>query len=420
MVKIGIFGLGTVGGGLLEIIRKSGLPVEVKAVVDRSYQKKTEILNGIAASDDPGLILNDSDIDLVIELMGGVDHALYVVREALDRGKNVITANKYLLAEHGYALFTKAREVGLKIGFEAAVAGAIPIISNLENNFANEKIDLLEGVLNGTSNYILTRMRVDEIDYSEALSDAQKLGFAEADPTLDVNGMDAAHKLALLASIVSEEWIDYQDIYLRGIEKIRSVDICESAKMGYRIRLLARYLKEDEKVYLSVEPSLIKSSHHLWDIEYENNAIMFRGEYSNDHLFKGKGAGAFPTAYSVLSDIMHYTRGNYNPQLKEGFAWHYGHPTSLEERLSPFYLRLLVPDRPGVLASIAGILNAGSISIASVYQDAPVMAENGADVDLIIVTHKCRRADLHKALVQMEESSDSGVKDFLFLPIDEG
>jgi len=417
MLKVGLFGLGTVGQGLLEISRKSNLPFEISAIVDRSYSQKSHIIGKIPASDDPALILENPEIDLVVEVMGGIDLPLFVIREALDKKKNVITANKFLLAEHGFALFNKAMDQGVKIGFEAAVAGAIPIIRNLENIFWYEDIPLLEGILNGTTNYILTRMRTEKKEYAEVLKAAQELGFAEADPYLDVSGMDAAHKLALLGSHITKKWIEYHNIYVRGIENIRLNDILWTEKMGYRIRLISRCQSIGEKVYLSVEPSIILPGHYLWDVENENNAIVFQGSYSGNHLFVGKGAGSFPTAYSVLSDIMHICQGNHNPYKKNNFQWHYVHPASIEDKESAFYMRLLVLDESGVLAEIAKVLSEHSISIASVHQDAPLKATR-EPVDLILVTHKCQRRSLQKSIQALEKlHSIQSVP--VFMPIDE-
>ncbi len=422
MVRIGLFGLGTVGRGLIEIIRASGLPIEVTGVVDRSYQKKKEILGEIPASDDPAFLLKNPDIDLVVEAIGGVDLPLFILRESLDAGKNVITANKFLLAEHGYPLFSKAAQKGLKIGFEAAVAGAIPIIRNIENIFQYEQINLLEGILNGTTNYILTMMRRKKQDYAEALKKAQELGLAEADPTLDVNGMDAAHKLALLGSWLSGQWVDYRSIFVRGIEKIRLNDFIWTEKMGYRIRQISRYSKVGDDIYLTVEPSIISSDHYLWDIEMENNAVYFRGQFSGDHLFMGKGAGSLPTAYSLMSDIMHYCQGNFLPGVgapkEKNREWHHAHPCQIDQRKSAFYMRLVLKDEPGVLAKLSSLLGEKNISIANVHQDS-VPGNTGADVDLIIVTHACSRTDLLEAIANIEKL-DQLVQDILFLPIDEG
>ncbi|MES0489597.1 MAG: homoserine dehydrogenase [Leptospirales bacterium] len=418
MVKIGLFGLGTVGKSLVEIIQKGNYPIEIVGIVDRSFHKKKDIIGDIPASDQPEDLLNNESIDIIVETMGGIDHALYVVREALDKKKNVITANKFLLAEHGYALFNKANQNGVKIGFEAAVAGALPIIRNLENIFFYEDIPFLEGILNGTTNYILSRMRKEKLDYTIVLEDAKKLGFAEADPTLDINGMDAVHKLALLGSLLSGTWMEYHNIDVRGIENIRLADISVAERMGYRIRQISRYQKVNDKVFLSVEPSLIGPSHFLWDIDMENNAIMFQGNYSGDHLFVGKGAGGFPTAYSVLSDIMHFTQGNHNPLQSESFSWVYGHISPQDEKTNAFYMRMLVKDKTGMLTLITGLLSKSGISIASVHQEAPYEKVEGDDVDLIIVTHRCLRKDFQVAIKEINKLE--GIKaEIVVLPIDD-
>lgn len=417
MLKIGLFGLGTVGRGLLEISRNSSMPFEISAIVDRSFESKKQITQNIPASNDPDLILKNPEIDLVVELMGGCDLALYAIREALDLKKNVITANKMLLAEHGFALFSKAQENGLKIGFEAAVAGAIPIIRNLENIFWAEPISLLEGILNGTSNYILTKMRTQKIEYEAALKDAQNLGFAEADPTMDISGMDAAHKLALLSSLITKKWVEHRNIYIRGIENISLNDILWTEKMGFRVRQISRYQVLNNTTHISVEPTIIMPGHYLWDIENENNAVTFKGEFSGNHMFAGKGAGSLPTAYSVVSDIMHFLQGNYNPYLENNFKWHYHKTASLDEKENAFYVRLSVQDEPGVLAKITKILSENSISIASIHQDAPIQSVKNP-VDLIIVTHKCTRKSLHKSIEDFKANNSIKI-DPAFLAIDE-
>jgi len=407
MVRIGIFGLGTVGRGVLEIIRSRKLPIEVAAIVDRSYLKKKDIIGDIPASDDPSLILNDSSIEVIVELMGGIDLPLYIVREALDHKKNVITANKFLLAEHGYPLFSKARENGVRIGYEAAVAGAIPVIRNLQNIFQYEEIPVLEGILNGTTNYILTRMRKEKIGYQVALAEAQKLGLAEADPYLDVSGYDAAHKLALLASLLSGKWVEYHHIHVAGVDQVNLTDILWAEKMGYRIRLVARYQNKGGLITLSVEPTFIGPGHYLWDVEMEKNAIFFKGEFSGGHLFLGKGAGSLPTAYSVVSDMMHYLQGNHRHDADSDQNWPYAHPVSLDEEEAVFYIRFSVSDKTGVLAILTRILSEHNISIASVHQDIEIPNEGEVavdePVDLMLVTHKCRRKTLKAACLEIEK-----------------
>lgn len=415
-LKIGLFGLGTVGKGFLSIVRESSLPLEVTAIVDRSYKQKKESIRKIEASDDPQLILDNPQIDLVVELMGGVDFPLYVIREALDKKKHVVTANKFLMAEHGFSLFYKASEKNVTLGIEAAVAGALPIIRNLTEIFAYEKIFKLEGILNGTSNYILTVMRRKKKSYREVLAKAQKLGLAEADPTLDLNGADAVHKLALLASLVSSRWSDYHAIETRGIENIRLPDIEWAEKMKYRIRLLAHLERDGENLFVGVEPALISSRHFLWDVEMENNAIYFEGEYSGPHVLMGKGAGMFPTAYSVFSDVASLAL-NASRQATPIFNPHNGYASLRSGRLkdSCFYLRLEVLDKPGVLSKLANLLAEQNISIATVHQE-PNPDSQKEFIDLILLTHVTAREPLFSAIAQMKTLDVVG-ENLVYLPI---
>jgi len=419
-IKIGIFGAGTIGSGLINIIKQKNHPIEIVAVVDKFYKEKKELLNGIDSSDDFDLILKNDEIDLVVELIGGTEHALYIVREALDLNKSIVTANKALIAKHGYALFNKALLNKQEIGFEAAIAGAIPIIANLIELLSFQNVPSLQGILNGTSNYLLTKMRLENRKYLDVLKEAQELGLAEADPSLDVNGGDVAHKLALLASIITGKWVEYKQIYKRGIEQVTLFDVAWAEKMGYRIRLIAKAnqnYKTDE-IHLSIEPTLIDVSHYLWDVEFENNAIYLETEFSDSHLFVGKGAGSFPTAYSVLTDILriHSNRENGH-SVKQNFMnqeWEYAHLSSLDKLESSFYLRFTVKHQHGVLAQLTSILSNHKISIATVHQEDK--KEKKDFLQLIIITEKCQRRNLQDALIKLD--SADFVKDHIFMPID--
>lgn len=410
-MRIGIFGLGTVGQGLVEIIRKRG-GVEIAAVVDRSAARKKNILGDIPASDDRNLILKDKSIDTVVELMGGIDDALYVVRSALENGKNVVTANKALLAEHGYALFQFAQEKGKFICYEAAVAGAIPIIRNIETIFRNEEITRFMGIVNGTTNYILTRMRKEGLQYGDVLEAAQKQGLAEADPTLDVEGFDAQQKLALLVSLITGFWVEAKNIPVRGITEITAQDVAWAERFHNRIRLVADYSMMGGKHYMHVTPALVSEENVLYDIEYENNAILLRGEFSGEHLFMGKGAGKFPTAFSVYSDLMHLKRGNASWSYEQGRG--YLPIGDISETSSAFYLRLRVKDQPGVLAAIAQILGNNALSIASVHQDHSAVA--AGEVDIVIHTHTQKRSAFMKGLKEIQ-SLKNIVLHQVYLPV---
>lgn len=411
-MKIGIFGLGTVGQGLVEIIRQKDGGITIGAVVDRSFARKQQILQNIPASADRNLILKDPSIDTVVELMGGIDDALYVVRSALEHGKNVVTANKALLAEHGYALFQFAEAQGKFICFEAAVAGAIPIIRNIETIFRNERITRLMGIINGTTNYILTRMRKDGMSYGDVLEAAQKQGLAEADPTLDVGGYDAQQKLGLLISLITGKWVEAKNIPVRGITELSSQDVVWAERFHNRIRLVADYSFQNENHYMHVTPALVNEQNVLYDIEYENNAILFHGEYSGEHLFMGKGAGKFPTAFSVYSDLKHLQSGSARWSYQQGQG--YLAIGDIADTSSAFYLRLRVKDQPGVLAAIAQILGNNALSIASVHQDHSAVA--AGEVDIVIHTHAAKRSGFYKALKEIQ-SLKSIVLHQVYLPV---
>lgn len=418
-MNIGIFGLGTVGQGLLEIIRQKKPDIQVKAVVDRSYARKGAILGDIKGSSDPNHILNDAQIDTVVELMGGIDDALYVVRSALEKGKNVVTANKALLAEHGYALFQFAASKGRTICYEASIAGAIPIVRNIDTIFRNEQITRLNGIINGTTNYILTRMRKEKLNYGDVLEAAQKQGLAEADPTLDVGGYDAQQKLALLLSLITGKWVEAKNIPVRGITEIAAQDMLWAERFQNRIRLVADYQLINGKHYMHVTPALVSEKNVLYDIEFENNAILFAGEYSGEHLFMGKGAGKFPTAFAVYSDLLYLkgltALGTSASPLANGTAdTSYLTISDIADTSSAFYLRLRVKDQPGVLAAIAQILGNNALSIASVHQDHSTVA--AGEVDIVIHTHSQARSHFYKAIKDLQQMK-SIVLHHVYLPV---
>ena len=398
MINVALFGLGTVGKGVLEIIRKNKLPINIIAVIDRSYAKKQDILQGIPASDDPNFALNNPNIQAIIEVMGGTSTALFIIREALDKKIPVITANKALLAEHGYALFNKAKENKTLILFEAAVAGAVPIIRSLNTIFKYEKITQLEGILNGTTNYMLTKMRTDKLSYSSILKQAQDLGFAEADPSFDVNGSDAAQKLALLSSLLSQSWIDWHKLPIKGIDNIELRDITWAENNNYRIRLVGNFLRKDNLIYAWLEPKMILRTHFLWDVELENNAIALLGEYSGPHLMVGKGAGSLPTAYSIITDILRLSE-EPNQSLLFSKTLEYVPIGSVVDFKRSMYIRLQVEDEAGVLSKISNILSKKGISIASIFQEM-----DNKLAYLYIVTHACFQGDFDEVIAEIKNA----------------
>ncbi|MDH5721430.1 MAG: homoserine dehydrogenase [Spirochaetia bacterium] len=406
MIRVGILGAGTVGSGLIQIIKENNSRIEIAGVVDKRVKELSGLLGDISTSENAETLLNDDSIDVIVELIGGVSHSYEFVKKALEKGKSVVTANKHLLAKHGLELFKLAKEKGAHIGYEAAVAGAIPVIRNLNSFFNKDKISFLEGILNGTSNYLLTKIRREEIPYETALTQAQEMGLAEADPALDVNGGDACHKLALLFYVITGDWVDYEKIYTIGIQDIKLTDILWAKSKNYKIKLIATFLEEDGKYYLSVEPTLINSKHHLFDIEMENNAILFHGKYSDTHMFMGKGAGSLPTAHSVYADILHFGKKHKDKAKPCQCEIRPVEAANLEERRSEFYIRLLLLDKPGVLSKISSVIGGNNISIASVQQNMKDDVEKNGDVEVMLITHDCLRGDLNKTIAELEKMTD--------------
>lgn len=416
MLRIGIFGLGSVGSGLIHILKKGNYPIQIKKIVDRSFEKKKELYGDIPASNNPADILDDPEIDVVVELIGGIEQALYILREAIDKKKHVITANKAVLAEHGYALFPKAHFNKVSLGYEAAVAGAIPVIHNLNSVFLNEPISLLQGILNGTSNYILTKMRSEQQSFNNTLSEAQKLGLAEADPSLDINGMDACHKLALLASMISGKWVDYRRIPVLGIENINLNDIQFAEQLGYRIRLVGHYEPSADSVNVLLMPMLVAAGNPLFHVENEDNAIFIKGEYSGMNMFQGKGAGSLPTASSVLADLLRIEK---EPAANNALYYtEYAEIAPLQALECPFYLSFQVPDQPGTLSALTGCLAEESISIHSALHSKDKLDGQAGLVQQSLVVQKTDLQSITKALEKMKTQGLVETNP-VYLPIDD-
>lgn len=401
--RIGILGAGTVGRGVIESLREQGKllesrsdqKIEVVAVFDRSYLRKKDLLEGIEASDQPSVVLENPNVDLVVELIGGIDPARELVLSAIERNKSVVTANKALLARHGEEIFTLAQKRGVEIGFEAAVAGALPVIRTLRSGLVVNHIHSLSGILNGTCNFILTRMQVDGMDYDSALSLAQQKGFAEADPSFDVNGNDAAQKLALLCGLGWDTFIPEELVHVEGISSIRKIDMDLVEKMGSVIRLLAMGRKNSDGTHqIRVHPAIIDEDHVLAHVQNEKNAVLFDTSHSGPTLVMGLGAGSLPTAASVISDIVSIGKKGESPEKwfsrKE--------PVSIASDYSyRFYLRFQTRDRPGVLAEISAILAKFQISIATVHQQ-----EGPEPVHLVITTHTALESSMLGALEEVD------------------
>lgn len=411
-VKIGLLGCGTVGGGVLivlnenkeDIARKAGCAIEVKTVLVRDKTKpKPEIEKyNIGYTDNLDDILNDPEIDIVVELIGRVHPAKEYIEAALQHGKHVVTANKDVLADYGKSLFMLAAEKNADFQFEGAVGGGIPIIRPLRACLAANKISSLMGIINGTTNYMLTRMTEDGLSYEAALAEAQAKGYAESDPTADVEGLDAARKIAVLASLAFNTPLTLKDVHVEGIDNIEACDIEYARDLGYVVKLLG-VAKNDPKYGISanVYPVMLPKNHPLASVNDVYNAIYVNGDAVGDAMFMGRGAGRMPTASAVCSDIIDTARnirlnscGRISGNLFEKKIM-----CPPENEMVPCYFRLLVTDRPGVLAAIASTFAAQQMSIASVIQKAVV--ENGL-AELIIITYKVSRMSLELSLRTLE------------------
>jgi len=395
-IGIGLAGFGTVGSGVYKNLVRNGALIEERAGVcfrvRRIAVKDLAEPRAVEAPEElfvtrPDELIEDPGIQIVIELMGGIDFPLAFIRRAIQAGKSVITANKALLAEHGREIFELAKEKNVAVFFEAAVAGGIPIIKAVRESFVGNHIECIHGIFNGTSNYILTRMTDAGLDFSPALEEAQKLGYAEADPALDVNGWDAAHKAIILASLAYGFWVDPAKVHVEGIENVTASDIRFADELGYRIKLIATIKADDEgKIEVRVAPTLIPKSHVLASVNGVFNAVAVRGDVVGETLFYGRGAGQDPTSSAVLCDLVEAGIALSSPKESHGFAAHdlYGDCKPVADSVSKFYLRLGVEDRPGVLAQIAGALGAADIGILSVIQPE---SHTGEFISLVLILH---------------------------------
>ena len=411
-VKIGLLGCGTVGGGVIivlnenkeDIAKKVGCNIEVKSVLVRDKAKlKPEIKKyNIGYTDNLDDILNDPEIDIVVELIGRVHPAKEYIEAALQRGKHVVTANKDVLADYGKLLFNLAAEKKADFQFEGAVGGGIPIIRPLRACLAANKISSLMGIINGTTNYMLTRMTEAGLSYEAALAEAQAKGYAESDPTADVEGLDAARKIAVLASLAFNTPLTLKDVHVEGIDNIEACDIEYARDLGYIVKLLGVAKNDPENgITANVYPVMLPKNHPLASVNDVYNAIYVNGDAVGDAMFMGRGAGRLPTASAVCSDIIdtvrnicHNACGRINSNLFEKKKM-----CPPEKEMVPCYFRLLVTDRPGVLAAIASTFAAQQMSIASVIQKNVV--ENGL-AELIIITYKVSRMSLDLSMRTLE------------------
>jgi len=416
-VKIGLLGLGTVGGGTVnvlernrdEITRRAGRGVQVVIASARDVNKKrTCSMEGITLTTDPFVVVNRADIDVVVELIGGTQLALELVLQAIQNGKHVVTANKALIAMHGNEIFAAASNKGVVVAFEAAVAGGIPIIKALREGLAGNKIQWLAGIINGTGNFILTEMRDKGRDFADVLAEAQRLGYAEADPAFDVEGIDAAHKLTILASIAFGIPLQFEKAYTEGIAGITREDVNNAEALGYRIKHLGIARHADKGIELRVHPTLIPDRRLIANVDGVMNAVLVQGDAVGPTLYYGAGAGSDPTASSVVADIVDVVRTltadpeNRVPHLAfQPDALSDAPILPIEEIITAYYLRIHVKDEPGVLADITRILADQSVSIESMIQK----EENGKNktVPIILLTHKLQEKKMIEAIQNIEK-----------------
>jgi homoserine dehydrogenase len=413
-LRIGLAGLGTVGGGVVKILdtnaelieRRAGRAITVTAVSARDRHRERGIdLGRFAWVDDAGALAARDDVDVVVELIGGADGpALTLARSTLDRGKAFVTANKAMLAHHGLELAELAEQRGAALKYEAAVAGGIPVIKGLREGAAANQLDRVYGILNGTCNYILTRMENEGLSFNAVLGDAQRLGYAEADPSFDIDGIDAAHKLSILASLAFGSRIDFAGVATTGIRAVDSADIEHAAALGFRIKLVGLATGENDRLFQRVHPCLVPHAHPLAHVDGSLNAVVAEGNFVGRLFFSGRGAGEGPTASAVVADLIDVARGEVGPAFAMPVARLSSMPLADQDaHHGRFYLRLTVADRPGVLAELTAALRDAGVSIESLIQRGQ---SSDGGVFVVMVTHVSTQAQVQAALDRMAASAN--------------
>jgi len=414
-INVGLLGLGTVGGGTLtvlrrnaeEITRRAGREIRVTMAAVRNLEKAKAVAGDLALTTDADEVVNNPDIDIVVELIGGYSPAKELVLKAIANGKHVVTANKALLAVHGTEIFKAAQEKGVMVAFEAAVAGGIPIIKALREGLTANRIEWIAGIINGTTNFILSEMRDKGLAFDTVLAEAQRLGYAEADPTFDIEGVDAAHKLTIMAAIGFGIPMQFDKAYTEGISKLTKEDIAYAEDLGYRIKLLGITKRTDKGIELRVHPTLIPAKRLIANVEGVMNAVLVKGDAVGATMYYGRGAGAEPTASAVVADLVDVTRmhtadpENRVPHLAfQPDALSDAPVLSIDDVRSSYYLRLKAFDKPGVLADVTRILADLEISIDAMIQKEP--AEGEELVDVIILTHQALEKAVNQAITKIE------------------
>jgi homoserine dehydrogenase len=415
-INVGLLGIGTVGGGTFsvlqrnaeEITRRAGRPIRITVVADKNLELAKQVTGGACRlTDDAFAVVADPEVDIVVELIGGYGVAKELVMKAIENGKHVVTANKALLATHGNEIFAAAQKQGVMVAFEAAVAGGIPIIKALREGLTANRIEWIAGIINGTTNFILSEMRDKGLPFEAVLKEAQRLGYAEADPTFDVEGVDAAHKLTIMSAIAFGIPMQFDKAHVEGISKLQAEDIKYAEQLGYRIKLLGLTKRKPEGVELRVHPTLIPAKRLIANVEGAMNAVLVKGDAVGATLYYGKGAGAEPTASAVIADLVDVTRMHtadpehrvphlaFQPDAVKAIP-----VLAMGEVETSYYLRMRVEDRPGVLAEITRILADQQISIDAMIQREP--AEGEEQTDIIMLTHQTREKNADAAIARIE------------------
>jgi homoserine dehydrogenase len=416
-IQVGLLGIGTVGSGVFtvlarnqeEIKRRAGRGIRIHTVADLNTQRAQELVKGQAeVVDDARKVIQNPEIDIVVELIGGYGIAKDLVLEAIAAGKHVVTANKALIAVHGNEIFKAAHAKGVMVAFEAAVAGGIPIIKALREGLSANRIEWIAGIINGTTNFILSEMRDKGLDFNTVLKEAQRLGYAEADPTFDIEGIDAAHKATIMSAIAFGVPMQFAQAHVEGITQLSAVDIKYAEQLGYRIKLLGITKKNPNGIELRVHPTLVPTKRLLANVEGAMNAVQVHGDAVGTTLYYGKGAGSEPTASAVIADLVDVTRlqtadpENRVPHLAfQPDAVQNIPILPMAEVTTSYYLRLAVADQAGVLAEITRILAAHGVSIDALLQKEA--AEGESQTDLVILTHETKEKNLMAALSEMQD-----------------
>jgi homoserine dehydrogenase len=416
-INVGLLGIGTVGGGTFtvlqrnaeEITRRAGRPIRITVVADKNLALAKQVTGGACrVTDDAFSVVSDPAVDIVIELIGGYGVAKELVMKAIANGKHVVTANKALLATHGNEIFKAAQDKGVMVAFEAAVAGGIPIIKALREGLTANRIEWIAGIINGTTNFILSEMRDKGLSFDTVLKEAQRLGYAEADPTFDIEGVDAAHKITILSALAFGIPMQFDKAYIEGISKLDAIDIKYAEQLGYRIKLLGITKRTTEGVELRVHPTLIPTKRLIANVEGAMNAVVVQGDAVGATLYYGKGAGAEPTASAVIADLVDVTRMHTaDPEHRVPHLAFQPDAMSdlkilpMDEVQTSYYLRMRIQDKPGVLADITRILADEQISIDAMIQKEPGEGED--QTDLIMLTHLAREKRVNAAIAKIEK-----------------